>query len=177
MTPYTHVPRQELVDQLLAPRGPNDNDRQSLLAQRLEVARELFLRDLASRIGAGPSMESPDAIREWLKLYYLGQEREIFIALFLDTQLRLICAEELFRGTVDAAHIYPREIVKQALRHNAVAVCIAHNHPVGDAEPSIDDRAVTHAVKTALRTVDLRLVDHFVLSGDEIVSIASKGWL
>lgn len=177
MSFYAHTPRQVLVDELLAPTTDEPQGGSPLLMKRLAIARELLLRDLAQRMKAGPLLESPDAMREWLSLYYLGCERETFLALFLDTRHRLIHASELFQGTVDGAEVHPREVVKEALRYNAASVCVAHNHPSGNATPSAVDRALTARLKQALALVDLRLLDHFVVAGNDIVSLASRGWV
>jgi DNA repair protein RadC len=177
MSLYAHTPRQVLVDALLAPAADDPQDGRSLLTRRLEIARELLLRDLTQRMKAGPLLESPDAIREWLSLYFLGYERETFLALFLDTRHRLIHASELFQGTLDGTEVHPREVVREALRHNAASVCVAHNHPSGDATPSAADRALTAKLKQALALVDLRLLDHFVVAGNNIISLAARGWV
>lgn len=177
MSFYAHTPRQTLVDELLSPATDDPPDGRSLLARRLEIARELLLRDLAKRMKAGPLLESPDAMREWLSLYYLGCERETFLAMFMDTRHRLIHASELFQGTFDGAQVYPREVVREALRHNAASICVAHNHPSGNAEPSAADRALTARLKQALALVDIRLLDHIVVAGNSIVSLASRGWV
>lgn len=178
MSSYDTLSRQELVDQLLAPHRAKDRTRQSLLVRRLELARAILLRDLSDRISKTPIVvDSPGALREWLLLYFAGREREVFVALFLDNRHRLMASEELFQGTIDATKVYPREVVKQALRHNAAAVCIAHNHPSGCPEPSEGDRAVSRLVKEALAVVDIRLLDHFVVGATQHVSLAMRGWL
>ena len=177
MSLQLHTPRQVLVDELLAPPGDDPPYGCALLTRRLAIARELLLRDLAQRMKAGPLLSSPDAMREWLSLYYLDCDRERFLALFLDTRHRLIHAEELFQGTIDSAEVHPREVVKEALRQNAAAVCVAHNHPSGEAEPSAADRALTSRLKQALALVDVRLLDHFVVAGSHINSLASRGWV
>lgn len=177
MTSYVNVSREELVKRLLAPAAEGECDRQSLLAQRLGLAREILLRDLSGRIRKKPVVDCPSVLQEWLSLYFLGKEREVFLALFLDTRHRLIASEEMFLGTLDGTQVHPREIVKEALRHNAAAVCVAHNHPSGEPEPSTADRAVTERLREALRLVDIRLLDHFVVAGKRWVSLASRGWL
>lgn len=177
MSAYAHTPRQVLVDALLAPAADDPQDQRPLLARRLEVARELLMRDLAQRMKGGPLLESPDAIREWLSLYFLGYEREAFLVLFLDTRHRLIHASELFQGTLHGTEVHPREVVREALHHNAACVCVAHNHPSGNATPSSSDRALTTRLKQALDLVDIRLLDHFVVAGNTIVSLAMRGWV
>lgn len=177
MNPYAHAPRQELVDELLAPTTVSEQNGRSLLANRLEVARELLLRDIKGSLESRPLLQSPQAIREWLSLYYLGVQRETFLALFLDTRHRLICAQELFQGTIDQAEVHPREVIKEVLHHNAAALCVAHNHPSGNPAPSAADRSLTARLKSALQLIDVRLLDHFLVAGDDIVSMAEKGWL
>ena len=104
-----------------------------------------------------------------------GLEREVFAAVFLDTRHRLIEYSELFQGTIDGAEVHPREVVRQALRCNAAAVIVAHNHPSGTVEPSAADRAVTTRLKQALALVDVRLLDHIVVGGTEAASMAARG--
>ncbi|WP_251969486.1 RadC family protein [Sphaerotilus microaerophilus] len=150
-------------------------DRDQLLRQRLSIARELLLRDLAAQMHRGPVLDSPSTLREWLRLRCAGLEHEVFLALFLDTHHRLLVAQELFRGTLTQTSVYPRELVKEALRHNAAALIVAHNHPSGQAEPSRADEYLTQSLKTALALVDVRLLDHFVVGCDAIVSFAERG--
>ena len=104
-------------------------------------------------------------------------EREVFAVMFLDTRHRLIAYAEVFLGTIDGAEVHPREVVRQALRHNAAALIVAHNHPSGVAEPSAADRAVTARLKQALALVDIRLLDHIIVGGNTGVSMASAGML
>lgn len=117
---------------------------------------------------------SPDRAATFLKLRLATREREVFAALFLDVRRRLIRYEELFLGTVDAAAVYPREIAKAALRHNASAIVIAHNHPSGQVEPSEADKVLTRRIKDALALVDVQLLDHIVV-GAETQSLAELG--
>ena len=107
------------------------------------------------------ALESPDAMRDLLRLRLAVREHEVFVALFLDCRHRLIAYEEMFRGTVDGASVHPREVVKAALRHNAVAIVFSHNHPCGVAEPSESDRRITARLQEALSLVDVRVLDHF----------------
>ena len=125
----------------------------------------------------GASFTSSHALRDWLRLQLATQEREEFAALFLDNQHRLIAHETLFPGTINHTQDHPREIVKAALQHNAAAVVVVHNHPSGYAEPSQDDRNITGRISEALALVDIRLLDHMVIGGMEIVSFAERGWL
>ena len=150
-------------------------DRDQLVRQQLGIARELLLRDLAAQMHRGPVLDSPSTLREWLRLRCAGLEHEVFLGLFLDTHHRLLVAQELFRGTLTQTSVYPRELVKEALRHNAAALIVAHNHPSGQAEPSRADEYLTQSLKTALALVDVRLLDHFVIGCDAIVSFAERG--
>lgn len=147
------------------------------LRRKLTVARELLLRDLHAQMQAGPVMESPQVLRDWLRLYCAGLEHEVFIVVYLDAHHRLIDAVELFRGTLTQTSVYPREVVKGALTRNAAAVALAHNHPSGVAEPSRADEFLTQNLRAALGLVDVRVLDHFVVAGDSVLSFAERGLL
>lgn len=151
--------------------GTADN----VLAHRLNVARELLLRELREQMRSGPLMTSPQILRDWLRLYCAKLENEVFLVLYLDAQHRLIEAEELFRGTLTQTSVYPREVVKGALARNAAALAVAHNHPSGEAEPSRADEMLTQTLKSALSLVDVRVIDHFVVAGDRVISFAERG--
>lgn len=125
----------------------------------------------------GASFTSSHAVRDWLRLQLATQEREEFTALFLDNQHRLIAHETLFTGTINHTQVHPREVVKAALKHNAAAILVAHCHPSGHAEPSDADKRITEHLRQALDLVDIRLLDHLVVGGMEIVSLAERGWL
>lgn len=125
----------------------------------------------------GPAMSGPASMRNYLVLRLAGLEHEVFTAVFLDAQNRVIVVEELFRGTLTQTAVYPREVVKRALHHNAASVIFAHNHPSGTPEPSNADRLLTHALKAALALVDVRTLDHFIIAGGLAVSFAEMGWL
>lgn len=120
---------------------------------------------------------SPNQIREYLRMKYGYTEHEVFSVIYLDTRHRLIKHEELFRGTIDGASVYTREVVKESLTCNAAAVVFAHNHPSGDATPSQADIRITMRLKDALALVDIRVLDHLVVGKDEIVSLAERGTL
>jgi len=114
--------------------------------------------------------------------YYLSSKlrhipHEVFACLFLDSQHRLITYEELFRGTIDGASVYPREVVKKVLGHNAAAVIFAHNHPSGVADPSRSDERITHKLQQALQLVDVRVLDHFIVGDNTVFSMAEYGML
>ena len=142
----------------------------------LIIERALAILDSRLR-KAGAAMSSPIAVRDYLRLQLAGLEHEVFCVLFLDSQHRVIQFEEMFRGTLNQASVYPREIVKQALAHNAAAVILAHNHPSGVATPSMADRNLTNALRDALALVDVRVLDHFVVGGKDMVSFVENGLL
>ena len=122
-------------------------------------------------------LSSPTATKDYLRLRMGELEHEVFSVLFLDAQNRLIEVEEMFRGTVTQTSVYPREVVKAALRHNAVAVILAHNHPSGRTDPSRADEHLTQTLKSSLALVDVRVLDHFIVGGAEIMSFAERGLL
>jgi len=123
------------------------------------------------------TLGNPSEVRRFLTLKLADRDHEVFVALFLDTQHRLIAYEELFRGTLAQTSVYPREVVKTALKHNAGSVIFAHNHPSGIAEPSHTDEQLTTALQSALTLVDVRVVDHFVVAGKSAISFAERGLL
>jgi len=139
----------------------------------VEFVRRALLEEAAHR----DALASPDAVRDYLRLTLAALPYEAFMALFLDSQNRLLAACELFRGTLAQTSVYPREVVKAALAHNAAAVIFAHNHPSGVAEPSRADELLTAALKQALALVDIRTLDHFVVAGQRVVSFAERGLL
>ena len=143
----------------------------------LQAAQEIARRYLECRLRRGTSLGCPADTRRFLSARLRGHEHEVFACLFLDNRHRLICFEELFRGTVNGASVHPREIAKRALHHNAAAVIIAHNHPSGVAEPSQADRAITGRIRDAMALIDVRLMDHLVVGDGEIASFAERGWL
>ena len=136
------------------------------------------LRVLEGRLRTrGPVLACPDAVRDYLRLRVADLEHEVFLALFLDAQHRLIECDELFRGTLTQTSVYAREVVKAALRHNAAAVIFAHNHPSGVAEPSRADELLTVTVKQALALVDVKTLDHFVVGAEGVIGFAERGLL
>jgi DNA repair protein RadC len=148
---------------------------------QLKAAFELAKRALEERIPSGRALSSPQAVRaalqDWLRLHLAGRDREVFIAAYLDSQNRLIEIEELFAGTLTQTSVYPREVVRYALRHNARSVIFAHNHPSGVAEPSQADQVLTETLKRALRLVDVEVLDHFVIGHGAALSFAERGLL
>jgi DNA repair protein RadC len=144
-----------------------------MLAALLELAR----RAIEEALPQVSSLDHPLQVKQYCKLA-LGHRRvEHCIALYLDNQLRLIATGELARGTLSQASVYPREVVREALRHHAAALIVAHNHPSGVAEPSAADHSFTQHLKKALALVDIKLVDHLVVAGDTVVSMAERGTL
>ena len=144
------------------------NDEESIIAKALEI--------LANRMSKAEAyMNSPSAVRDFLRLKLAGLEFEVFTVLFLDAQHGVIAAEEMFRGTLTQTSVYPREIVKRSLYYNAAAVIFAHNHPSGIAEPSKSDEMLTGALKQALARVDVRALDHFIVAGTNCLSFAERG--
>ena len=143
--------------------------------ETLAVARELVMRLLQEEVQKEGALSAPEAVRQYLRLFFAGEGREIFGVLFLDAQHRLIAAERLFYGTLTQASVYPREVVKRALYWNAGAVILAHNHPSGVAEPSQADQVLTETLKRALALVDVRVLDHFVIGDSSAVSLAERG--
>ncbi|MBB4225545.1 RadC family protein [Variovorax guangxiensis] len=139
----------------------------------LRLAREL----LAEELRPGEAFRSLYAVSDYLKLHFAGQAHESFAVLFLDARHTLLAFEDLFRGTVTQTEVYPRELLKRALHHNASAVILAHNHPSGAVEPSQEDLAVTQALKSALALIDVRVLDHIVVGANRVASMAERGLL
>ncbi|MCE3115149.1 DNA repair protein RadC [Enterobacter sp. ASE] len=145
-------------------------------ADQQTVRKALILLECQLR-EPGASFTSSHAVRDWLRLHLAPLEREALSVLWLDNQHRLIAHDTLFMGTINTITVHPREVVKAGLKHNAAAAVLAHNHPSGEAEPSHADRQITTRLKQALELVDIRLLDHLVVGGMEIVSFAERGWL
>ncbi|HZW86495.1 MAG TPA: DNA repair protein RadC [Gallionella sp.] len=142
---------------------------------QLQAVLEMSRRALKEKLQRGDVLNSPHTVRDYLQLLLGGRQQEVFLVLFLDTQHRVIAAEELFQGTLSQTSVYPREVVKRALAHNAAAVILAHNHPSGVAEASQADQLLTTALKQALALVDVRVLDHFVVAVGQTMSFAEKG--
>lgn len=139
-----------------------------VLEKAAEIISEQYLR--------GDVFCNPQATKDFISYKLARHEREVFAVLYLDSKHRLIEFEELFFGTINAASVYPREVIKACLRHNAAAVILAHNHPSGDPAPSESDKRITQRLKKALELIDIRTLDH-IIAGSECVSLAEKGWL
>ena len=148
-------------------------------AKRAEIVAvlELARRALAEELKEKTLFSTPQAVRDYLQLQLGSRPHEIFAVLFLDSQHRLIALEEMFRGTLTQTSVYPREVVVRALALNAASVVLAHNHPSGTAKPSRADEALTQTLKAALALVDVRVLDHFVVSSTQAVSMAELGLL
>jgi DNA repair protein RadC len=161
--------------------GPQDLKRIKGLgpAKRAEMAAviELARRSLAQQLAQRPVFDSPDTVKTYLRLQLAQREHEVFGVLFLDAQNRLLCFDEMFRGTLTQTSVYPREVAKRALAVNAAAVILAHNHPSGVAEPSRADEFLTQSLKSALQMIDVRVLDHLVIGHADVVSLAERGLL
>lgn len=144
---------------------------------QLQAVLEMARRHLLAQLSSPQALNSPSAAGDYLRARIGHLPHEVFAVLFLDSQHRLLACEELARGTIDGAAVYPREVVKAALRHNAAAVLLAHNHPSGVAEPSAADRALTDRLREALQLVDIRVLDHLVIGADRTTSFAERGWI
>lgn len=146
---------------------------------RVEEDRLIYdaLDILQKRFQDRTVLDSPESVRDYLTVWLAERERECFVALFLDTRHRVLEMKTMFSGTLDGATVYPREVVKEALRYNAGAVIFCHNHPSGVTEPSLADQAITRRLKEALGTVDIRVLDHFIVGGGDCVSMAERGMI
>ncbi|HPT48813.1 MAG TPA: DNA repair protein RadC [Accumulibacter sp.] len=145
---------------------------------QLQAVLEMARRALGEEMRQGHVFSSPGAVRDYLRLHLAGLPHEVFFALWLDAQNRLIAAEELFRGTLTQTSVYPREVVKRALWHNAAAVVLAHNHPSGVAEPSQADQVLTSELKRILTLIEVRVLDHFIVAAQSLpLSFAERGLL
>jgi DNA repair protein RadC len=159
------------VDDLKKIKGLGGTAKRAELIAVLELAR----RALAERLKERAVFDSPGAVGQYLQLHIASRPYEVFAALFLDAQHRLIAMEELFRGTLTQTSVYPREIAVRALHHHAAAVVLAHNHPSGSVEPSRADEALTQTLKAALALVDVRVLDHVIVAAGRTLSMAERG--
>lgn len=144
---------------------------------QLQAIFEMSRRALAEQMRARDVLSSPQQVRDYLCLKLGGLTREVFVVIFLDAQNRVLSQEELFSGTLTQTSVYPREVVKRALHHNAASVIFAHNHPSGIADQSRADELLTESLKQALALVDIRVLDHFIVAGNTILSFAEIGLL
>lgn len=159
LRPYAHL-------------GP---DPQRLLNHLLACANELLSRQALQRLKDRNCLETVDAVAQTLVRHFRMHESEAFVVMFLDAQHRLILLEEMFRGSLTQTSVYPRQLVKRALEVNAAAVILAHNHPSGVPEPSRADEFLTRSIQSALALVDVRVLDHFVVGGEQTISFAARG--
>ena len=144
---------------------------------QLEAALELARRSMREEMAHRPALTSPGAVRDYLRLALASREQEVFVCIWLDAQHKVLGVEEPFRGTLTQTSVYPREIVKAALRRNAAAVIFAHNHPSGAAEPSRSDELLTRDLREALALVEVKVLDHFIVAGTKTISFAERGLL
>lgn len=144
---------------------------------QLQAVLEMNRRHLEATITRESALESPQVVRDYLKAQLRHQKHEVFACLFLDTKHRVLAFEPLFYGTIDGASVYPRQVVKRALAHNAAALILSHNHPSGVSEPSQADRLLTARLKEALALIDVRILDHFIVGDGEPLSMVEYGWM
>lgn len=141
---------------------------------QLQAVLEMARRALGEELKNGNAMNSPEMVRDFLRLSLANKQHEVFIGIFLDAKNHTIATEELFSGTLTQASVYPREIVKRALHHNAAAIIFAHNHPSGIAEPSHADKILTQSLKQALAMIDVKVLDHFIIGNGTTMSFAEQ---
>ncbi|MFC5474384.1 RadC family protein [Paraherbaspirillum soli] len=144
---------------------------------QLQAVLELARRSLIEELQTSATFNSPMAVKQYLQLLLCNLPYESFVLLFLDVKNRLIAVDELFRGTLTRTSVYPREVVKAALAHNAASVMLAHNHPSGSPDPSAADRSLTQTLKQTLALIDVRVLDHFIVAGTQFYSFAEHGQL
>lgn len=144
---------------------------------QIQAAIELGRRYLQAELETGDTFTSPEQTREFLTLKLRAYPYEVFACLYLDNRHRLISFDELFRGTIDSAQVHAREVVRAAIKHNAAAVILSHNHPSGVAEPSQSDINLTQELKKALQLIDVRVLDHLIIGSGEAISLAERGLL
>lgn len=144
---------------------------------QLMACKELARRALAEDMNLSDALQNPAAVKDYLRWVIGRRDVEVFVVLFLTAQHRVITVEEVFSGTLTETRVYPREVARRCLQHNAAGVIVAHNHPSGVAEPSAADRSLTDSLRATLALVDCRLLDHFVVTGSQAVSFAELGWL
>ena len=139
---------------------------------QLQAILEMARRTLGEELKCGNAMNSPKLVRDFLRLSLANKQHEVFIGIFLDAKNHAIATEELFSGTLTQASVYPREIIKRALHHNAAAIIFAHNHPSGTAEPSHADKVLTQSLKQALSLIDVQVLDHFIVGNGTALSFS-----
>jgi DNA repair protein RadC len=144
---------------------------------QLQAIFEMSRRALSEQLQQQDVLNSPQAVRDYLVLKLSSLSKEVFLVLFLDTQNRLVATEEMFSGSLTSTSVYPREVVKRALHHNAAAVIFAHNHPTGIVKPSQADELLTRQLQQALALIDVKVLDHFIVAGNQTLSFSQKGLL
>jgi DNA repair protein RadC len=152
--------------------GNTDNDLRMLNEEDVLTMAKSIMEERFTR---SHYLTSPDITRQYLTMALANEPREVFGLILLDTRHGVLGMEILFQGTIDGASVYPREVVKAALDANAAAVILAHNHPSGNPEPSQEDRLITRKIVEALRTVDIRVLDHLIVAGNDVVSLTEQG--
>lgn len=160
------------------PFQPLDENQEHFTGSEIITADEILDQAryiIAKRMERGASFFDVEAAKEYALIHCADHEREYFSVLFLDAKHRLIAHDFIFTGTVHGSAVYPREIVKEALRRNAVAVILAHNHPSGDPEPSQADLAITKRIREALDLMDINVLDHVIVGSESVVSLAQRG--
>ena len=161
------------ADDLKSVKGLGGSAKRSELIAVLELAR----RAMGEKLRERPVFDSPDAVKQYLQLHIGPRPHEVFAVVFLDVQHRMLALEEMFRGTLTQTSVYPREVVTRAIHHHAAAVVLAHNHPSGSIEPSRADESLTQTLRAALALVDVRVLDHIIVSPGQSFSMAEKGLL
>lgn len=182
MTPPEALSDLDLIAQLVGPKTAAKLFKANLLQllhdnkhPKLAAAMELAKRALRQKLQTANALNSPSAVRDYLRMKLQAKEHEVFMVIYLDGQNRVIADEELFRGTLTQTSVYPREVVKRALHFNAGAVILSHNHPSGVAEPSHADETLTQSLKQALALIDVKVLDHFIVAGSGVLSFAERG--
>lgn len=144
---------------------------------QLQAVLEMARRHLAERLRRDSVLDNPLAVRDYLKALLRHEPHEVFGCLFLDAKHRVLAFEALFRGSIDTTSVYPRQVIKRALAHNAAALILCHNHPSGVAEPSQADRVLTKRLQKALDLIDVRVLDHFIIGEGDPLSMSEYGWM
>ncbi len=139
---------------------------------QLQAILEMARRALHENLKQGDALNSPDQVKQFLRLSLSGKQQEVFVGIFLNTQHQILATEELFSGTLSQTSVYPREVIKRVLHHNAAAIIFAHNHPSGVATPSQADQMLTQSLKQALALIDVKVLDHFIVGHNTTVSFA-----
>ena len=161
------------AEDLKSVKGLGGSAKRSELIAVLELAR----RAMGEKLRERAVFDSPDAVKQYLQLHIGQRSYEVFAVVFLDVQHRMLALEEMFRGTLTQTSVYPREVVTRAIHHHAAAVVLAHNHPSGSIEPSRADESLTQTLRAALALVDVRVLDHIIVSPGQSLSMAEKGLL